>query len=146
MLDGILEPLYLLLLVVPIVFAVGSGLVKWWREATAAPADVSGSNEGPAGIEVLGVSPEGQEYRLRLTNDGPGPARDVHVYVQNTPIPMHRGGASAEPHPVPEVQSGESFSFRYAPGRGQQRDRIVVRVEWDDASGGGVQQTAVRVP
>lgn len=146
MLDGVLDPLYLLLLVVPIVFAVGKGVAKWWRETARDPASLSGGDGEPAEIEVLGAQPEGRQYRLRLANTGAGPAHDVHVYVQNTPIPMHRGGASAETHPVPVVQGGESFSFRYASGGGQQRDRIVVRVEWDDASGGDVQQTAVRVP
>lgn len=145
--DLIIEQFYLLLLIVPIVFAVGSGAIKWWREASRGTAVSSGeTEEGEARVEPVGLFPEGQHYRLRLTNDGTVPARNVHVYVHNKPIPRYRGGASAEPHPFSEVGPGESFSYRYAPGGGEQGDNIIVRTEWKDASGGDVNQTAVRVP
>lgn len=142
-----LDQFYLFLLIVPIVFAIGSGAVKWWREASFGVTTTSKTAVGgEADIEVVGLFPEGQHYRLRLINDGMGPARDVHVYVRNKPIPRHRGGASAELHPFPEVEPGESFSYRYVPDRGKQEDKVVVRTEWEDASGGDVKQTAVRVP
>lgn len=145
--DVTADSLYLLLLIIPIVFAIGSGVAKWWRDARQDTADGSGTAaDGKANIEAVGLFPEGRYYRLRLANDGTAPAHDVHVYVRNKPIPRHRGGASAEPHPRPEVGPSESFSYRYAPSGGEQRDRIVVRVEWKDASGENTKQTAVRVP
>ena len=145
--DVTTEHFYLLLLTIPIVFAIGSGVAKWWREALKNPAAGSGTTtDREADIEAVGLFPEGRHHRLRLTNDGAAPAHDVYVYVRNKPIPRHRGGASAEPHPRPEVSPSESFSYRYAPSGGEQRDRIVVRVEWKDASGKNAKQTAVRVP
>lgn len=145
--DVTADSLYLLLLIIPVVFAIGSGVAKWWRDARQGPATgAETAADGEADIEAVGLFPEGRHYRLRLTNDGTASARDVHVYVRNKPIPRHRGGASAEPHPRPEVGPGESFSYRYVPSGGEQRERIVVRIEWDDASGENTKRTTVRVP
>lgn len=146
MFDLLLERVYLVLLLIPIVVALGSAAVKWWREAwrrTAASSEQS--EEGSARVKAVGLFPDGANHRLQLTNEGTAPARNVHVYLNNKPITAHRGGASAEPHPLPELGPGQSFSYRYASGRGTGDDEVLVRIEWEDRFGGGMERAILRV-
>lgn len=145
MLDALLDRLFLIVLVLPIVGALGAGVLKWWREARGQRPSVSGEVDGAEVGEMELVREEGH-YRLRGRNKGATPARDVHVYLNNKPISRHRGGASAEQHPIPELGPDESFSYRYVPGRGEPPNRVAVRIEWDDGTGGGVTETTVPVP
>lgn len=146
MLDLLLDRLYLALLLVPIVIALGSAVVKWWREMGEPPTSSDRTDQGTAEVRAVGLFPDGMHHRLRLTNEGTAPAHNVHVYVNNKSVPAHRGGASAESHPLPELGPGQSFSYRYSTGRGDANDQVLVRIEWEDRSGGGMRRTVVQVP
>lgn len=147
MFDLLLERLYLVVLLVPIVVALGSAAVKWWREAgQRSAASPDQAEEGTARVEAVGLFPDGANHRLRLTNEGAAPARNVHVFLNNKPITAHRGGASAEPHPLSELGPGQSFSYRYASGWSTGDDEVLVRIEWEDRFGGGMERAILRVP
>lgn len=143
MLDAAVEWLYVTILMVPVLIAVGTLVTKWVRNAGGGRASASPDDAGENGADVnaLGFVEEGDHQRLRLRNDGDVPAKDVHVYVNNKPVTVHRGGASAQQHPIPRLKPGYTFSYRYASG-GEQG--AIVRIEWTDATGGGTRETVVR--
>ena len=145
MLNALLDHLLLVMLVLPIVGALGAGAIKWWREARGQRLPASGEVDG-AEVGGMELVREAGHHRLRGRNTGATPARNVHVYLNNKPISRHRGGASAEQHPIPELGPDESFSYRYVSGQGEPPTRVAVRVEWDDGTGGGVAETTVPVP
>lgn len=141
--DGLFDLLFIFVLLLPILGALGSGIMKWWRAASS--QEMKGAEGRAAKVEAVGLFPDEANYRLRLTNKGAGPAQDVHVYVNRRPISEHQKGEGAEPHPWPMVGPGQTISYRCAVNRWSGRDRALVRVEWEDATGGGMEQTTVRV-
>lgn len=137
------EWFYLAVLAAPIALALGTILAKWWRGAGTTRGEASTSPAKTADVKALGFVPDGRAQRLRLTNDGSVPAHRVRVYVNNKPITTHRGRASAEPHPLPKLPPGHTASYRYASGTADESGRAIVRIEWEDPSGGGKWESVV---
>jgi len=143
MTDGLFDLFFIFLMLLPIVGALGTGVVRWWRD-TSSQGEEASKGRG-AEVRVVGLFPEGANHHLRLTNKGEGVAHDVHVYVDRQPIIEPRDGKSTEPYPWPEFSPGQTISYRCTAGRGSRRDRVLVRIEWDDVTGGDVKRTTVRV-
>ena len=145
MADGLLDLIFVLILLAPIGGALGSGIMMWWWAAAGRGPQASTSTRKQAAVSAVGLFPDGSTHRLRLTNKGEGLAHDVRAYINQKPISAHRDGAASEPHPCPQLSPGQTISYQYDSGLPTGRNRVLVRIEWDDATGGDVEEKTIRV-
>lgn len=143
--DG-LRWLVLLALGLPILYALGHALLNWGLKPSRQQEAPDEPVATRARIEDLGIVQDGHSWRLPIKNLGDGPARNVHVYLNNRPITDFRSEASAEQYPISKLKPGDQHSYRIALGPGAQGKRVRLRIEWEDASGTQVWESVLKGP
>lgn len=142
MLDSALEWLFIAILLAPVLLGLGAIVARLVGARSEGKKVSDGAGQQGAEVRALDFVRRGAHHRLRVANEGRRPARDVHVFVNNKPVTVYRGGTSAEEHPIRELGPGDTFSYRYA---SEDDGGAIVRIEWVDASGGGSSEAALEV-
>lgn len=141
--DGVLDILYIVILLAPVVAVLVAGAERWWatRQSQASASATEGATVTASKFVRLG-----QNHQLQLVNEGAASARNVRVYVNNRPVTAHGEGAPAEQHPLPELAAGRRASYPYTTGQPGRGERALVRIEWTDSTGTGTWESTVGVP
>lgn len=142
MFDSAFEWLFIAILLAPVLLGLGTIVARLVGARSEGETVSDDASQEGAGVNALDFVRRGAHHRLRLVNEGRCPARDVDVFVNNKPVTAHRGGASAEEHPIRELGAGDTFSYRYA---SEDEEGVIVRIEWEDATEGGRPETALEV-